>query len=173
MKFIDPDGKSPVIPIAYEAIVYIVGTLGVGYLLYEYRDEITFTLSKPGVNQQLNKGYAPDPRWVRREENLAQEMEAKQAETTNKISTGGHNPKNSDGDFKPDYSKKFGKAACAIAGAAAGGVLGSQIGGSEDARKDINENEDAQVGGNEGNSSFNLDKFIEDAMLAGAKVRYF
>ena len=70
LKYIDLDGEHPDLPLIYEAIVYIGGTLGVGYLLYEYRDEITFTTSKPGVTE-LNKGHIPDPGWTRREKNSA------------------------------------------------------------------------------------------------------
>jgi len=181
MKFIDPTGKQVVLPLPLPTST-VKGSLSdingkniipKGSLLYERLYGNPFDEFVSEATASTKEGLAEQRK--RQERSLAED--ALHMETTNKISTGGHNPKNSDGDFKPDYSKKFGNVVRAIAGAAAGGLFVHQIGGGEDARKDMNE--DSQNSSNtinqesSDNNSFDLNQFIIDAAQAGATINYY
>lgn len=65
----------------------------------------------------------------------------KHRKANDNVSDGGHNPKVPDGDFRPNFDpEKVGTVVKVAAAGTATGVAASQIGGENDARKDIQEN---------------------------------
>lgn len=93
----------------------------------------------------LLEATAPDPNGFKeqkRREDRSRKEDVKHRETNDKISDGGHNPKIPDGDFRPNFDpEKVGTAVKIIAVGTATGIAASQIGGENDARKDIQEND--------------------------------